>query len=98
MADFTFKAIGEHRYELGGELNFTTVPQILEHADTLMKDGQAATIDLAKVNAANSAAMALLIEWKSVAAQNNTDVRFLNIPKQIERLAEVCHVDSLLLN
>ncbi len=97
VADYKFQALGENRFELSGELNFTSVPELLEQAAGLMSDGQAATIDLAKVSSANSAAMALLIEWKSVAAQNNTEVAFLNIPKQIERLAEVCKVESLLL-
>lgn len=98
MANFNFQALSEHQYQLSGELNFTTVPELLEQENALMKDGEAATIDLANVSSANSAAMALLIEWKSVAARNNTEVKFLNIPKQIERLAEVCHVKSLLLN
>lgn len=97
MDKFDFKELGKNQYEVSGELNFVTVPQLLEQAGDFTRNGETVTIDLEKVSGANSAAMALLIEWKSVAAQNNSEVSFTNLPEQIKRLAEVCGVNSLLL-
>lgn len=98
MVEFDFKSLDKNRYEVSGELNFVTVPQLLEQAGDLIQSGESVSIDFEKVDSANSAAMALLIEWKSVAAQNDAKVTFTNLPKQIERLAEVCGVNSLLLD
>ncbi|MCB1756195.1 MAG: STAS domain-containing protein [Gammaproteobacteria bacterium] len=96
MADYTFKKTAGDSYELAGMLNFETVPKVLAEAAGLFKQKTGLEIDLAGVSQANSAAMALLIEWKSLAAAAGSEIRFTNIPVQIEHLAKVCRIDDLL--
>ncbi len=96
MTDFSLENTGENNYQLGGVLDFHTVPSALEDSRKLFKPGATIDIDLSRVSKANSAAMALLIEWKSIARDVGSTVRFLQIPSQIKRLAEVCRVEELL--
>ena len=60
-------------------------------------DGRAAVIDLSSVTASDSAGLALLIEWLSVAKAANHPLRFENIPSQLQQLARLSEVEELLV-
>jgi phospholipid transport system transporter-binding protein len=54
-------------------------------------------IDLAGVTASDSAGLALLIEWLSVAKGAGRALRFENIPSQLQQLARLSEVEELLV-
>ncbi len=96
MEECEISRTDEQNYSIAGVLNFDTVPEILKKSDTLIPSSKDISIDLGQVSDANSAGMALLIEWKSLALSKGYDVTFLNIPVQISRLAEVCKIEKLI--
>jgi phospholipid transport system transporter-binding protein len=55
-------------------------------------------IDLAGVTASDSAGLALLIEWLSVAKSAGRSLRFENIPSQLQQLARLSEVEELLVS
>ena len=92
----SLKKRDENRFELSGELNFESVPGILsESAGVFPRTGDY-TVDLAKVTSANSALMALLIEWQANAGKQGQALRIEHPPKHIVRLAAVCKAESLI--
>ena len=50
-------------------------------------------VDLAGVRHADSAGLALLLQWQ---AEQSTAIRVINAPHNLVRLAEMCEADSLL--
>jgi phospholipid transport system transporter-binding protein len=53
-------------YAVRGELTFATVPGFLTGNGRLLAGGAAVTVDLAGVDRADSAGVALLVEWLSL--------------------------------
>jgi phospholipid transport system transporter-binding protein len=88
-------AAGEYR--VSGPLVFATVPGLLEQSKATF-DGEAQLqVDLSAVQTADSAGLALLIEWYRLAARANRGLRFVNVPEQLRALARISDVDELLL-
>jgi phospholipid transport system transporter-binding protein len=73
-----------------------------QNAASLVEKGLAAigagdaVIDLAGVEAVDSAAVALLLAWQRAASQQGKRLTFQNVPPGISSLAELYDVDSLL--
>jgi phospholipid transport system transporter-binding protein len=93
----TFDVQADHRALLSGELRFDTVASMLDVGDRVIRGGHLAVIDLAAVSAGDSAGLALLIEWLSVARAVNRPLRYENIPSQLHQLARLSEVEELLL-
>lgn len=83
-------------YEIRGLLTFTTVPDLLPHsASWLGKDGPV-TVDLQQVTRADSAGLALMIEWLRQARAGNTELLFTHIPSQLATLIRVSGLQDLI--
>jgi phospholipid transport system transporter-binding protein len=82
---------------LSGELRFDTVGSLLDTGDRVIREGHLAVIDLAGVSAGDSAGLALLIEWLSIARGIQQPLRYENIPCQLQQLARLSEVEELLL-
>ena len=80
-----------------GVLNFDTVGALLEPGSAAIRSGKAATIDLAGLTASDSAGLALLIEWLSVAKEAGKVLHLEHIPAQLQQLARLSEVEDLLL-
>lgn len=96
MDSYTFKNTGANVFTLSGKLDFETVPALLKASSGMFTRDAMLQVDLGGVSQANSAAMALLIEWKSMAVRSGSTIHFANLPVQIERIATVCKIDDLL--
>ena len=86
---------------VSGELNHQTVPSLLKQSGELLFRGDGnpggdIAIDLSAVSRADSAGVALLIEWLRQAKRNNKTIRFSNMPEQMHEIATVSGVDKLL--
>lgn len=81
---------GEGKFELSGQLTFQTVPQFqLQAGSLLLDDAQPLTIDMRGVTQADSAGLALMIEWLQMARAGKRSLVFANIPEQMNDLIRV---------
>jgi len=95
--DASFEMSDGDRARVIGSLHFTTVSALFAAGTTAINAGRAAVIDLAGVTASDSAGLALLIEWLSVAKAAGRALRFENIPSQLQQLARLSEVEELLV-
>ena len=79
-----------------GALRFTTVTALLKLGTAAIAAGRAAVIDLSGVQEGDSSGLALLIEWLSVAKAAGRDLRYQNLPAQLQQLARLSDVEELL--
>lgn len=80
---------------VSGELSFSSVTSLL--GESLFEEsGRDWTIDLDEVEKADSAALALLIEWLRRAKSANCTLRFANIPEQLQLIIDVSDLQDLL--
>ena len=62
----------------------------------LLKPGKGLAIDLGGVTSANSAGLALLLEWLDLARSRRVDLHYLNLPESLVRIADFSNLQSLL--
>ena len=84
---------------LTGELSFETIPQVLEEsalyvARTDLPDRL--TIDFAGITGVDSAAVALLLDWRRTAVKRGKTLVFVNLPANLLALAELYGVAELI--
>ena len=53
-------------------------------------------VDLSGVTEADSAGLALLIEWVAWAREHHREMRFFDLPRQIRAIARICEVEDVL--
>jgi len=79
-----------------GILDFNTAKTVLDSVTPYIADHARLDIDLSGVTRANSAGLALLIEWLATARRADHVVTFHHIPDGLRQLAGVCEVDGLI--
>jgi phospholipid transport system transporter-binding protein len=82
---------------VSGPLTFYSVPNIFSASGSWFAGG-ALTIDLQQVTQADSAGLALLIEWLRQARQASVPLTFTNIPPQMQVLIRVNGLQDTLIN
>lgn len=83
-------AQGDGVLAVRGALTFHTVPDLFRQSSAWMqKSSGLVTIDLKDVQRADSAGLALLVEWLHLARGKGRDVRFVNVPEQVRSLSRV---------
>lgn len=86
----------EGGYAVSGELTFATVPAAWRETQNLFVDGQSLRFDLTAVERADSAGIALLIEWLRLARRNGARVSYEHMPPQILAIARVTGLEAML--
>lgn len=84
------------RIAVTGELVFATVGAARVQALRLFSQARAMRVDLGGVSKADSAGLALLIEWMREARRRHQNVHFEHIPDGLRVIAELSDVESLL--
>jgi phospholipid transport system transporter-binding protein len=74
----------------------STVGALLRVGSEAIVAGHAAVIDLGAITSSDSAGLALLIEWLSVAKGAGRALRYENVPTQLHQLARLSEVDPLM--
>ena len=77
-------------------MSFATSQNILKQSERLFAGHDALEIDLSGVDKADSAGLALIIEWKSQAAHRSADIRFSNVPDSMLAIARTTEVQDLI--
>lgn len=85
-------------YRVSGELTFSTVNALLNESRAILFSGagEALELDLGEVSRADSAGLALLIQWMRMAHHGGRTIRFLNLPQQLLAIAEASDLDEIL--
>ena len=97
MSSARIKKLDAHHFQLEGELNITTVPDLLQSMlSQFPLVGSEAHIDLENVTRSDSAGLALLMEWLRLAEQRDIRLRFHNLPNQLQEIARVSDLLPLL--
>jgi phospholipid transport system transporter-binding protein len=89
---------GEGRIVVTGELTFATAREARQ-IGTLVLEGSRApnfVIDCAAVTRADSAGLAVLLDWLSWARRKSKPLRLENLPPSLVAIAKISEVDGLL--
>lgn len=84
------------RWLLQGDLGFDTVTAVLQHSGVKMLQHTQLQVDLNGVTRADSAGLALLVEWLRESERAGNDIAFINVPGQLLSIARVCGLDEIL--
>lgn len=88
---------GTEDVRLSGSLSFDTVTGLFEKMAAHLQTGAAPTrLDLSGVSTADSAGLALLLEWQAVMCSTGSSVQIANAPSSLLRLAQLCDAVGLL--
>lgn len=96
MSSFELNALGDGRFELIGEMSFDTADKILDSSEALFGDYASLEVDLSRVEKADSAGLALLLEWKAQANRKAGTITFVDVPESVLAIAETTEVSGLI--
>ncbi len=76
--------------EVHGPLTFDTVAGLCERSgDLLRSDAAVLSVNMKHVSRADSAGLALMVEWLRLAESANRRLEFVAVPEQVRRLVHV---------
>src|SRR5262249_36539516 len=82
--------------QVKGRLTFDSAGEALAASQGLFSRKKKLTLDLAGVEATDSAGLALLVEWVGEAKRAGCKLKFSHVPKQALALARISEVEKLL--
>ena len=96
MTEFGITATAPGRFEAHGAMSYESAARALQAGLVLIPHGSQCTIDLSKVSEADSAGLAVLVEWLATARLRKTTIHYEGIPAQILAVARISDLDELL--
>ncbi|MFA5531151.1 MAG: STAS domain-containing protein [Thiohalomonadaceae bacterium] len=97
MAEALFETVGPGRCRVGGEMTFATVSGLLAASLAAFAEPEEhLEVDLSGVMRADSAGLALLIEWLRRARGTGKTIVFRAIPDQLRAIARVSDLEGIL--
>ncbi len=96
MSEVSIREAGPGRYVVAGPLQFSTVTQVRKLSAALLARDTSLVLDLQGVTRADSAGLALLVEWLREARRRQVEVHFENIPPQLQAIARVSRLERIL--
>jgi phospholipid transport system transporter-binding protein len=96
MSKFELNDLGEGHFALNGEMTFETAERILLASEEPFEQHTRIEVDLEGVTRADSAGLALLLEWITWANHTVREIRFLSMPERILAIARTTEVEQLL--
>jgi phospholipid transport system transporter-binding protein len=89
MSKLTIVNEAAGHYVADGDLTFSAMDKKTVSSFAFLATGKQITLDLGKVGNADSAGLALMLEWIKHARSKRVQLRFINIPAQILNLAKL---------
>lgn len=96
VSEYELTDLGEGRFSLSGEMTFATAESILRESESPFEKHTRIEVDLSDVTRADSAGLALLLEWITWANHTVREIRFLEMPERILAIAKTTEVEALL--
>lgn len=89
------------QWHLVGTLDFSTVTRLGAEGAALMRHRALArekrlVVDLSAVQSANSAGLALLLEWMQLARERGIQLSYRHLPDSLTRIAAFSNLQTLL--
>jgi len=91
----TLTADGDGAWRIEGVLDFESVPQLFARTGELLVAGPV-TLDLGGVERANSAGVALLLEWRREARGRGVSLTLSALPEAVRGVARLSGVEDVL--
>jgi phospholipid transport system transporter-binding protein len=95
-ADFRIEATSPGRLEASGTMSYDSAALALTAGLGLIPRGQPCTVNLSRVTEADSAGLAVLVEWLATARKRGSSIRYEGIPAQILAVARISDLEDLL--
>ena len=96
MSEFTIEDHGDGHFAIAGDMNFDTAEKILRASEERFEAHTQIEVDLSEVADADSAGLALLLEWVTWANHSVREIRFTGMPDRILAIAKTTEVEGLL--
>ena len=96
MEKLDFQTESDGRFKLRGAMSYASVPSSLEESMRLFSQHPIIELDFSEVTSADSAGLALLIEWVGWEKRKHRELHFRNLPKQAVALARISDVEKML--
>lgn len=96
MTAASLEPAGEGRFLVRGPVVFATAGELLAASERLFNGSGPLVIDLGAVSDADSAGLALLIEWLRKGQRDARQVTFAGIPGKLEAIARLSGVAEML--
>ena len=96
MAEARIIRDGVFRFHVEGEMTFATARQLLSQSEDYFSKPQDLEINLSRVTAADSAGLALLLEWKARTGQAGHQLVVGGLPEAMRSIAHLCRIEPLL--
>ena len=96
MSEALLEDLGGGRLRLSGELRFHTVPELLRQGRGRFEGASRFHLDLSGVTRADSAGLALLLEWLQACRRRQQDLLIENLPESLAAIARVSNLGGLL--
>jgi len=84
---------GNGLFSVDSDLTFQSIDGYASKSFSFLRVGKEVTIDLAKVANADSAGLALMVEWIKYARSQRMQIHFKDIPEQLLALAKLSGLD-----
>ncbi len=96
MSEFRLQDLGDGRFVLTGDMSFATAEDILRASEGPFEEHTRIEVDLSGVRKADTAGLALLLEWITWANHTVREIRYAGMPERILAIAKTTEVDHLL--
>lgn len=96
MSSFDLEDKGEGHFVLTGELTFRTAERLLRRSEAPFEQHTRIEVDLSGVEKADSAGLALLLEWITWANHTVREIRYIGVPERVLAIARTTEVEPLL--
>lgn len=96
MTEAKIIADGTNGFSVSGDMTFATTRNLLKESKTLFQQARKLKLDLSAVERADSAGLALLLEWVSQAEKKGGEVSIDRIPDSILSIAKLCQLEPTL--
>jgi len=95
VSDFELKDLGGGNFEVSGDMSFDTAERILRISQGAFRQHENVRVDMSAVEKADSAGLALLLEWMSWARQGLAKIDFVAIPASVLAIADAAELKDI---
>jgi len=93
---YRLEAQGGGRFAVSGALTLATAARVLAAGERAFGDAASIEVDLSGVQAADSAGLAVLLEWVRYARQRGRRLRLVSLPPVLTAIAGISEVGEVL--
>ena len=96
--DAALEKLGEARYRIRGELSFAVAARLHGEGQRAFfgEPARCVEVDCSGVSSADSAGLAVLLEWLAGASVAGRSLKFVGVPENLRAIARISEVESLI--